>query len=265
MTLSVKGTSIDGLISTDRFGYTGSVQRYDTLSDAIAAQNVKSTTTIGNRDLSITVVQGMPSYGSDFNVLMGSWWYTTEGDMGWGNTRGNSGVGFLQIYDDNASTITNASFGFSGFDGTYWTDFNFSLTGTNADYNDYARMWVDYQGSGADNVLFLNYNISLTASGLQGVQTGGVIEADNHPTGVTGTFTALFENVSTTFPGNNGYYAMTLDLNMDNWAYEQGSALNPKWPFAPSTFAVHTPDGGATVGMIGLVLGLLALYHKKRS
>ena len=285
MTLSVvKDVSAQGLISTDRFGYTGVVQRYATLADAQAGTNQSplSNTNIGNRDLSIYVVQGMPSVSLDMNILMGSWWYTTEPSNlhpagydtdGYGNVRGNSGVGFIQLYDDNASTTETSSFGFSGFDGTYWNDFNFSLSGKNADYaNDSSRMWVNYQGPGADKVSFLNYSISLTASGLQGVQTGDIIEANNHPTQVNGSFTALFQNVSTTYPANNGFYKMELTLDMDNWAYSQANALTGIHAYnsiAPSQFVAKAPssvpDGGATAGLIGLTLGLMAFYRQKHS
>ena len=80
-----------GVVSTDRFGYTGVVRRYDTLSDAQNAVNqVGADIAIDNRDLSLYIVNGVPSFDVDTNVMMGSWWYSTEGSAGYGNTRGNS-------------------------------------------------------------------------------------------------------------------------------------------------------------------------------
>lgn len=111
-----------GAISTDRFGYTGTVYRYDTLANAQTHNGVTGlveTIAVGNRDLSLFIVNGFPQYYSDANVIMSAWWYTTEpntngfpkdhpsGDRyysGWGNTRGNTGIGFLQIYDSTTST-----------------------------------------------------------------------------------------------------------------------------------------------------------------
>ena len=40
-----------GAISTDRFGYTGTVVKYGSLADAQAGVNPTGTTTIGNRDI----------------------------------------------------------------------------------------------------------------------------------------------------------------------------------------------------------------------
>lgn len=263
LTLSV-GYS-QGVVSTDRFGYTGTVQRYATKADAEAGINLVSTTNVSNRDLSLYVVQGMPGYGADYNIIMGSWWYTITGPAGWGNVRGNSGVGFMQLYDLNASTDTSSSFAFGGFNGTYWTSFTMSLTGSNADpVNDYTRFWVDFQGNGADKVFYHNYSLSLTATGLEGIQTGGVIESNNHPTGVTGSITALFENVSTTFTQNNGFYQVSLTLDMENWAYENRDSLVGD-PFSPSLFAAPAvPDFANSGSLLLLALGALGLLRRSR-
>ncbi len=270
-TLTVTVGYSQGVVSTDRFGYTGSVERYANLSDALAGTNLVSTTAIGNRDLSLYVVQDMPAYGSDMNIIMGSWWYTTEGQgisqRGYGNVRGNSGVGFMQLYDADSSTDTSASFGFGGFDGTYWTTFSLSLTGVNAGAADYARFWVDFQGNGADKVVYHNYSLALTATGLEGVQSSGVIESNNHPTGVTGSFTALFENVSTTYTQNNGFYKVALALDMVNWAYENEADLTV-YEFSPSQFAApapaSVPDTTSTGALLVLALGTIGFMRHSR-
>ncbi len=214
-----------GVLSTDRFGYDGTVTRYDTLADAQAGTNPIETTTISDRDLSVYVVKG---YGNDTNIIMGSWWYTEDegcdtdkGRAGYGNVNGNTGVGFIQLYDADGSTDGSLSMEFQNYDGTYWTDFVLALSGTNADYpNDYARFWVEYQGAGADKVIYHTYELTLTAGGLEGVEVApSVIEATNHPTSVTGTYSGIFENVSTTYPQNNGFYVFNLTLSTDCWAF----------------------------------------------
>ena len=121
-TSSIAFADISGMISTDRFGYTGVVKRYGTLADAQAGSNSTSEYSIGNRDLSLYIKDGIV-------VVMGSWWYTIvdntngyakddpAGDRlysGYGNTRGNSGRGFVQLYDGDASTVTSADMSFGG-------------------------------------------------------------------------------------------------------------------------------------------------------
>ncbi|MFP4307639.1 MAG: PEP-CTERM sorting domain-containing protein [Desulfococcaceae bacterium] len=213
-----------GAISTDRFGYTGVVKRFDTLDDAQNGVNqVGTDIEIGNRDLSLYVVNDYSDFNTDYNIMMGSWWYTTDPDgrSGWGNTRGNSGRGYVQLYDTDGSTDTSVEMSFGNNDGSYWRDFNLSLSGGGADYsNDYARFWLDYQGGGADMVKYHSYDLNLTASGLEGAEISpGWIEAANHPTSVTGNYSGIFENVSTSYTQNNGFYTFDLALDMENWAW----------------------------------------------
>ncbi len=268
MLLSASAAMAAGVISTDRFGYTGVVKRYDTLADAQAGTNqVGSDVAIGNRDLSLYIVDGVASYDDDQNIIMGSWWYSTEGSAGWGNTRGNSGSGFLQLYDTDSSTDTNIEMGFGGFDGTYYTEFDLSISGENADYpNDYARFWVDFQGSGADVVEYHSYQLDLTATGLQGVVNGTLVEASNHPTGVTGTYSGLFENVSTSHTQNNGFYTFDLTLDMDNWAWANRADLDP-YEFSGSYFAAPAeavvPEP-ITLSAVGMAMAGLGGYIRRR-
>lgn len=248
-----------GLISTDRFGYSGTVDRYATLLDAQNKTNLVSTVTITNRDLALYI----SNVDENINVIMGSWWYTTHpsGNAGYGNTTGNSGMGFLQLYDEDGSTTTSRSFSFGDFDGTYYTSFSMNLTGINANAADYSRFWVDFQGGGADKVIFHNYELDLKATGLEGVASNSGIEAFNHPTGVVGDFTGLFQNVSTTYPQNNAYYVFDLDLNMINWAYANRNSLTGD-PFSPSHF-VQTPEPGTFLLMGIGAAGALYLRRRK--
>lgn len=249
-----------GAISTDRFGYTGTVYRYDTLANAQTHNGVTGlveTIAVGNRDLSLFIVNGFPQYYSDANVIMGAWWYTTEpntngfpkdhpsGDRyytGWGNTRGNTGIGFLQIYDIDGTTESSVSMAFSNFNGTHWTDFSLNISGVNANASDFAR-FSPFTSNVNDSGVYHTYSLSLTATGLEGQQTTPwKIEAFNHPTGVTGTYTGLFEN--TTASVNAGFYVFELDLDMENWAFAQGNAaLNGD--FFDSYFATIPAPGSA--------------------
>jgi hypothetical protein len=259
-----------GAISTDRFGYTGTVERYTSLGDAQSQSNqVGSDIEIGNRDLALYVVNDYNSYDTDSNIIMGSWYYSTEGSAGYGNTTGNSGRGYVQLYDDDGSTDTSLDMGFGGFDGTKWTEFDLSLSGTGADYpNDYARFWVDYQGSGADIGFYHSYSLALNASGLEGSlnSSTGMIEASNHPTSVTGTYSGIFENVSTTYPENNDFYVFNLALDMENWAWDNRDDLDP-YEFYDSYFAaadIAPVPEPSTFLLLGSGLAGLVFYARKR-
>lgn len=231
-----------GMFSTDRFGYEGVVTRYATLTDAQSETNPIEVTNITDRDAAITITRG---YGEDRNIIMGSWWYTLEencgadqGTAGFGNVYGNSGVGFVQLYDSAGVTDMDVSMEFQDYDGSYWTEFVLHVAGESANYgNAYARFWVEYQGGGADVVVYHSYDLTLTAGGLEGVEgPSGVIEATNHPTSVTGTYTGIFENVSTSYPENNGFYRFDLTLNTDCWAYDNRADLTPEIGYGCSDY-----------------------------
>lgn len=264
---------IGGAISTDRFGYTGSVERYDTLADAQAGTNIKETISVGNRDLSLFIVKNLGSYWTDASIVMGSWWYTTDpsGSAGYGNTRGNTGVGFLQIYEDpfgysptTSLTRTSLSMGFGGFNGTNWTTFSINMSGVNANYaSSYAR-FSPFTSNNDDAGTYLEYSLSLTATGLLGTQTGSLIEATNHPTGVTGTFSGLFFNPSSD-PTRAGFYKFSMALDMENWAYENRDSLTGD-PFADSYFAEAVPEPFTmALGAAGLAAAIARRRRSRKS
>jgi hypothetical protein len=219
----VSAVAQGGVISTDRFGYTGTTTKYATLEDAQSGQNAISTTTIGNRDLSLFIVDDQPSYYGDTTAIMGSWWYSTDpsGNPGYGNTSGNTGVGFLQLYEDPATTLNSLTMGFGNYDGTYYTTFSVALTGSNSTTN--AR-FSPFTSNTNDGGIYLSYMLNLTASGLQGQDVGGLIESTNQPTGVTGSFTGLFQNTSSD-QSKQGFYTFNLTLDTTNWSFDNADSL----------------------------------------
>lgn len=73
-TLSSHGSAAFGsinLFDTDRFGYDGTIERYGSLGDALSEVDLTGTITVNDRDLSLYL-------SDDYNVVMGSWWYTID-------------------------------------------------------------------------------------------------------------------------------------------------------------------------------------------
>lgn len=260
---------IGGLFSSDNFGYTGTVTKYDTLEDAQNGINVSEIINIGQRDASFYFVDNASDYGTDFNILMGSWWYSINGSAGNGNTSGNTGIGFMQIYDDNGNTDTDIDMSFSNFDGTFWRDYTLMVSGGGATAADDSARFSVYNNVN-DAGTYLNYNLNITATGLKGVQTGNVIEANNHATGVTGTFDGLFQ-----FGGDSdgdiftGYYAIDLAFNMNNWAYANNGNLNGPYHdngeiYASQYVAIHEVPEPSTLAIFALsMIGLISRRLKK--
>ena len=257
-----------GLVSTNRFGYEGTAVRYDTMSDALAGVNSTGTININDRDLALVVASDDTSV-TDRTQMLGSWWHTTdtfysptEGRAGWGNTTGNTGIGYLQLFDIGALTTTSVSMSFSDFDGSFYTTFDLSVAGENAGAGQFSRLSA--MGNTGDGGVWHEYGLNLTATGLEGVPLGpGVIESTNQPTGVSGAITGLFE-ITSTSAGQEGFYIVDLALTMDNWAWDNRNDLTPSvssdggnnffdGSFQDSTFrVVPAPGGAALLAFAGL-------------
>jgi len=121
-----------GYVASDRFGYSGSVTRYNTLADLQANANG---TTFGNpqRDLSLFMINGNAGFANQFgaipateSIFLTAWWFSPAND-GVGNPN-NQNTGFLQLYDNDGATLSSMT--------TQWNDagrtsFSFSASGSN--------------------------------------------------------------------------------------------------------------------------------------
>ena len=98
---------------TDRFGYTGTAIYYPTQSDYLGTPTAPPST-LATATCHCISSTATPTARQNQTVVMGSWWYTTDpsGNPGYGNTHGNAGVGFMQLYDGTAVTTTTCLDGF---------------------------------------------------------------------------------------------------------------------------------------------------------
>jgi hypothetical protein len=262
---------------TETIGYDGTITKYGSLADAQAGTNpISGPHAVPQRDHYVYVVDGVPSFDVDSNLFGTAWYFTTSentnnfpkddpnGDRyysGWGNPN-NTNTGFVQLYDDNASThITRTG----GWTSTAYDTFQISITGLNAGAADYARLW-NAPGSGGpagDTAgTFIQYSYNATFGGLVGTPQSGLIVSNTvNPTSVSGTFSGIFQNTSTSNPGASGFYVFNLSLNNISWAVTQGNAaLNGD--YSTSEFGAQAVPEPAS--LIALGAGLAALARRRR-
>jgi hypothetical protein len=271
----------DYVAITDKFGYTGSMTVYNTLADAQSGLNARGGPyTVAQRDGTLYVVNGVPSVYSNYTQIMTTWYYTTQDNTngyakddpngnryysGWGNPN-NTNTGFFQIADDGSSSVTSST---GTWTSSLYDTFVVNITGANAGAAQIARLWdAPTLGGAAEYTAgtFLNYNFTMTATGLAGAYDSGtgLILSQNHPTAVTGTVSGIFQNTSTQNPAANGYYVFNLTFNDTNWAYAQGdAALNGD--FSSSYFGAQAvPEPGSMLALGSGLIGLIGFTIRRR-
>lgn len=216
-----QGNSDRFYVSSERFGYSGTVSVYDTWADAHSGRNARCVATVWpQRDGAIFIVKNVPEYYIDANMLLTFWWS--------GNPS-NKNTGFIQLYDENADAWQNQK-------GSWAKDLNsFTVTarGRNATYGspdpqDYARLWnaCSPAGSGEATIgTYLKYEFVFTATGLNGIAgPDGFITNTTDATDYSGHFKGIFHNESLRHPASNGYYVFDIRFNNVSWAVANGVA-----------------------------------------
>ncbi|MCZ7580099.1 MAG: PEP-CTERM sorting domain-containing protein [Fimbriimonadaceae bacterium] len=287
MMLAFSATSLASLaladpfvVDSDMFGYDITVTRYGSLADAMAQQNaVSGPHTVlgadpsdprgGMRDVWMGFYKDRPSYYNNFAGLMTAWYFTLDPNQGdgWGNPN-NTNTGFVQVYDNMADSVVSWTGGWSTLapgvgDGS---SFTFTVTGgMHADPAEYPRLWAAPEIGGAGEItkgIFHQYYVSATVTGLTANDDGfGWYESMDAPGGISGGFTGIFENQSTTRPELNGFYYFSGALNMDNWAVANGGTWGGG-VYSPYAYFGAVPEPGS---MAALGLGMLALKLRRRS
>lgn len=268
-------------VTSESFNYSGTINRYSTLSDALNDQNSVggpySIATASNgdrntlnnaRDGSVYLTSGTPGF-VDTSVFMTSWYFTTmpANGAGWGNPN-NTNTGFVQLYDTDNSTISNIS---GGWDDDSYTNFSFSADGDNAtNAEDYARLWAPPVVGGAGSITrgtFLTYHLDmqfeLPSAATLDVLIPGWYGSVARPTSVTGSFTGIFQNTGTQ-SDLNGFYVFDLSMSLGTWA-EASAAVYPdgSTQYSPANgFAAPAVPVPATVLL--LLSGLLSVGLTRR-
>ncbi|MBS1702153.1 MAG: PEP-CTERM sorting domain-containing protein [Armatimonadetes bacterium] len=256
----------DFAVSTDFMNYTGTVTRYATLSDAQNQVNAISSGTMQNRDGSLFQGKNAPtaymgSGDENANVLLTTWWYTTDPDhgaySGWGNPN-NTNDSFIQLYDEPGMFTTSSN--------AFWSDsfskLNVTISGMNADYaNAYSRLWPA-ANTGGDSGTFVSYDINYSVGGLAPTvdpMTGWLLD-DTSRGSVSGSFTGIFENTSSSVPANNGFYVFNVSLFDSGTTYAEQNAGSLNGALSQAFYAAPVPEP-ASMAVLGI--GALALLRRR--
>jgi hypothetical protein len=263
-------------MASDYMSYDLTMTKYASLSDAQNSVNSLGSYTLSDpatndrRDLGTYFVQDVATFDTDYAIFTTAWYYTTDPDngaySGWGNPN-NTNTGFVQMYDDNASTVSSMSATWSTLNAGVAdaSTFSMSASGTNATHADeFARLWHGATGGTGSltNGTFLSWDFNMTATGLTADWDGthNLFVANDHPSTVSGGFNGIFQNDNVTDSQYNGFYVFSGTLNSDSWAYANSGDLNGA--FSNSAFgAVPEP---ATMTVFGLA-ALAGLRKRKKN
>lgn len=252
---------------SDRFGYTGTVTRYATLSDALSQSNpLTIPIPIPQRDLSIYAtnqagVAGFDPADANSFAFSTAWFLPSPPGTGVGNPN-NTTVGFVQINDPTNRTV-NTSTAF--YTDPSLTSFQLLVSGTDAlprdpvtgVANEEARFWNAPGAAGAAILtqgIFRTYSLDATFSDLNpATLVNGIFESDNpgRPISISGKFRAVFENTNPIDPGSLGFYDITLNLNNVSTAVNNGW-LDPPFESTSGLFGSPTvvPEPSSFVLMV---------------
>lgn len=260
-------------VASNRFGYSGGVTRYQSLSDAQTQSGPQEAFLVPQRDLAMYITQGAdPSqFATPDQFLFLTAWFLPDPPGNGGGNPNNTNTGLVQVYDADGSTIDSFQ--------AYYTDssmtaFRLQVTGSNATAGDpssggdLARFW-QAPGTGGDALLtqgqFVSYSLDITFSGLDpATDVSGVFETSLSPSAsISGTFNAIFQNTNPLDPSFNGFYNVALSLNTNSLALTNGW-VSPTDGLFGSPTVVPEPSGVILLTLGGACLGVVGYRSRRR-
>lgn len=217
-----------GYFANDWLSYSGgSLSTFGNLADASNGTNALTTTSFPQRDLSVYFINNNaafagPGYSPSSAIFLTNWFAGGAGGVGNPN---NTSIGFVQMYDNDASTVYDLTMGWTN---ALRTNYVLTANGTNTvtgctniPPQDCGRLWNG--ASSANGGSFINWAINLAATFSTPAiwnPTTGVWETNGAPLSASGSMSGMFNDITTgqwyTFNaniGNNSMYAVINDPN----------------------------------------------------
>lgn len=206
--------------STNELGYQGTIWN---ITDSTGPW-----TTSTPRDGALYVVNDVPTYYSDYNQLLSSWWE---------HAPSNQNNSFVQMDDPGNAYVTSIS---GGWDSTL-TIFTVSVSGQNNPYP-YSRFWQPDNGV-AWGVTLTDYSYNFVATfSSAAIWSGGYLRNSVAPDTITGSFT--------------GEFVVTYDVNKNpitnGDTYGFNILFDKAW-FDPAISDLYGYGGGVVYNEFGVV------------